>query len=567
MPHNITEYKGEYAEVFKKIDPSDLKFNPYQVHKTFNILSSSAVTDEYAPLEAVYVSNLPALSSSLEFNDAKNVDGSYKFNIYNSVNHLFYAYKKQPDKAYGYIDLNNASRFLYESASVISIPQKKMGERIKPDSFTYINNNSISLASDRYGNIYDVDIDTGSFAGEETFYEGFNEYFDLTRIQQYEDVLYWPEWDSNSSIIPWFSTNVTYVNGVSTTDGSQLPIGLAARFGVSSSISTKLNGNYDRDNDYAISFFITGGNSTNSNELIIGKALAPRDFIIQVVNSGTAGQINSSMLNQMLQYPFAIELSGSNQIIYSISAGTQYPFSITSSAEVSSSWNHVLCQKSGSEMQMYINSTLHSSQSFSGIIPTTFGSSSVGNIDNQFPLKIGGYYPGYGCLQGDLDEIRIFNKALTQAQITSLSDHSEGGGMLQTNRVGNLFYSNGFAVISSPDYRYENIINMPYTASYKSTITTYEMSSLCRIDSGEFNLTTNPTTTLDNNYTYKSYVTGSSFQPYITTIGLYNELGQLLAIGKLANAIRKRDDIDMNIHVSLDLDKNKSIKFVSGSVI
>ena len=565
MPHNITEYKGEYAEVFKKIDPSDLKFNPFQVHKTFNILSSSAVTDEYAPLEAVYVSNLPAISSSLEFNDAKNVDGSYKFNIYNSVNHLFYAYKKQPDKAYGYIDLNNASRFLYESASVFSIPQKKMGERIKPDSFTYINNNSISLASDRYGNIYDVDIDTGSFAGEGTFYEGFNEYFDTSRVKFYDQAGF----GGNFATFGWWE-NITYVDGVTTTDGSQLPIGLAARFS-SASLSTRLIGNYDRDNDYTISFFITGGNTTNANQLVAGKVLAPRSIL----------SLYSSDPGITLQYPFAIELSGSNQIIYSISAGDQDVFSITSSAEVSSSWNHILCQKSGSEMQMYINSILHSSQSFSGIIPTTFGSSSAGNIDNPYTLKIGGYYPSYvkehldavhpgyesGDLQGDLDEIRIFNKALTQAQITSLSDRSEGGGMLQTNRVGNLFYSNGFAVISSPDYRYENIINMPYTASYKSTITTYEMSSLCRIDSGEFNLTTNPTTTLDNNYTYKSYVTGSSFQPYITTIGLYNELGQLLAIGKLANAIRKRDDIDMNIHVSLDLDKNKSIKFVSGSVI
>jgi len=35
-----------------------------------------------------------------------------------------------------------------------------------------------------------------------------------------------------------------------------------------------------------------------------------------------------------------------------------------------------------------------------------------------------------------------------------------------------------------------------------------------------------------------------------------NNAGQLLAIGKLANSIRKRNDVDMNFLIRLDLDKN-----------
>ena len=59
-----------------------------------------------------------------------------------------------------------------------------------------------------------------------------------------------------------------------------------------------------------------------------------------------------------------------------------------------------------------------------------------------------------------------------------------------------------------------------------------------------------------NNQTYRGFVSGSDFSPYITTIGLYNESGQLLAMGKLAQPIKKRNDVDMNFLIRLDLDKN-----------
>ena len=48
------------------------------------------------------------------------------------------------------------------------------------------------------------------------------------------------------------------------------------------------------------------------------------------------------------------------------------------------------------------------------------------------------------------------------------------------------------------------------------------------------------------------------FAPYITTIGLYDNAGQLLAIGKLAQPIQTRSDVDMNFLIRLDLDRNIS---------
>lgn len=51
----------------------------------------------------------------------------------------------------------------------------------------------------------------------------------------------------------------------------------------------------------------------------------------------------------------------------------------------------------------------------------------------------------------------------------------------------------------------------------------------------------------------KSFVTGSNFKNYFTTLGLYNPNGDLIAIGKLP-AIQNRDDVDITVKVRLDLD-------------
>ena len=515
----VDEYKGIYPSVFKKIQPGDTKVNPFQVHKTFTFTSGSASSSNFIPLQGIYVSSLPKLETNFAFNTAKNVDNSYKFMTYYSIYHLHYKYKNQPYNIFGISNTTANTNFsLYKSASMFNIPQQKMGEGIKLDSFQYTG--SVNLKSDKYGNIYDVAIATGSFPGNEKFYEGFNEYFDTNRITAYT-----------------VNSGVTYIEGVSTSNGSQLPIGLAAQFSGSGQLQTDLRGNYDRNHDYAISFFIqSGSNSDTTNELILGKvktAVSP-------------------------QYPFKIELSGSNQLLFSAAGSTEYTANISSSALVTGSWQHVLCQKTGSSLQMYINATLHSSVSSNLLLADTLTPfTASARIDNTHPLKIGGYNTNTRNLHGDLDEIRIFNKSLTQAEITSLADRSEGGGMLQTNRVGNVFTKQGLVVISSPDYRYDNVITASYTSSYNSTISLFEHSVLTRLDAGDFNVSQNVTLLKDNDQDLKAFATGSDFTPYITTIGLYNDYGQLLAIGKLGTPIKKRNDIDMNFLISIDLDRPK----------
>jgi hypothetical protein len=506
---NEDTYQGIMPTVFKKIDTSDVSVNPFQTNKLWTFYLGSS-TSSFTPMIGIYTNILPNISAS--YNSSSNVNGSLKSVVYYSINHLFYKNKTQPYNSFGPTDLNKTTKNIFISASVFSIPSKRIGECIKPASFTYTG--SVYLASDRYGNVYDTSFNSASIVTGVQYYEGFNEYFDTTRI-------------------PYESQNVTYIPGVTTTTGAMRPVGYSAYFAGNGYIKTNINGLYDRDHDYAISLFISGSNTGTTNQLILTKATS---------------SVSPS-------YPFKLELSGSNQVIFTVT-GETISKSIASTTIITSSFAHVLCQKTGSNLQLYINGVLEASGSSTLLQPQTNPFTPTARIHNEDSLVIGGYDAVTSNLQGSIDEIRIFNKALNSTQISYLSDTTEGGTMLQTNVVGNLFSKQGMVVVSSPDYRYDTVLTTPFTASYRSTMTLYELGVIARLDAGDFNQSQNHTLLKDDNSTYYSFVSGSSFAPYITTIGLYNDAGQLLAIAKLAQPIKKRNDVDLNFFIRLDLDKN-----------
>jgi|TARA_R110002012_G_scaffold52195_2_gene134129 hypothetical protein len=560
--------EGLYPDVFKKIDTADIQINPFQAHKTFTV-SSGSVTSSILPVQGVYTdtNNLPAIGSNLNYNKASNIDGSLQSVIYFSTNHLFYKRKNQPSHTYGPTNLNRTNKFLYETASIFSVPQIKIGNSIKPASFTFTSSVSGSFESDRYGNIIDSAFDTASIITDTTLYEGFNEYFDTTRIK-------------------YSSAGVTYVDGIPTTSGRQLSLGLAAQFNGAGFIQQELPGFYDRNNDYAISFFISGGNTTVNDQVIITKStssLTPQcPFKIELTGTTFLTDENGNTLMTEASEPLNID---NNKIQFSAQGSTNYKSIINSTSDVSSSWHHVVCQKSGSNLQLYVNGTLEASEFNTLLEEVEHPLSASARIDNIEKLSIGGYNTiGSDIsfitdqnnntittqddisltsqnnltdfnLQGLLDEIRIFNKSLTSAEITNLGNRSEGGSVLQTQYVGNVFDKHGLFVFSSADYRVDDLLNTPYTLSYESTVTIHELSVVARLGQGEFNMSNNITLTKDDNYTYRDFVSGSAFSPYVTSIGLYNDLGQLLAVAKLAQPVRKRNDVDINFLVRIDLDK------------
>jgi hypothetical protein len=527
-------YQGIYPTVFKKIDATDVNINAFQTYKSWTVTSGSA-TSSVLPLCGIYSDTniLPALGSGLTYNDAANIDGSLQTITYFSTNHFYYKYKTEPLKTFGPTDLNKITKNLYHSASILSFPQVRIGEGIKPASFqlsypavisyyatasygtSSYYNNAVSFSSDRYGNLIDNTYPTASIISDIMWYEGFNEYFDASRAT-------------------YQSANVTYVPGISYNNASG-QYGYAAQFNGNGYIKTELNGLYDRNHDYAVSFFIKAENTGSDSRIILTKS--------------------TSSLSP--QYPFKIELDTNSCINFTVAGSTEFQSRITSSIAMNAAEHHVVCQTTGSVMELWIDGTLHASASSTLLIDTLSPLSASARIDNKDPLFVGGYDSGYG-LTGMLDEIRIYNKALTNTQIGYLSDLDTDLTFMQTNRVGNVFSKQGLVVITTPDYRYNNVLNTPFTASYRSTKTIYEMNVIAKIGSGDFNMSSNLSLTQDDDQTYKSFVSSSSFSPYITTIGLYDSSGQLLAIGKLAQPVRKLTDVDMNLLIRIDLDRNIS---------
>ncbi len=108
------------------------------------------------------------------------------------------------------------------------------------------------------------------------------------------------------------------------------------------------------------------------------------------------------------------------------------------------------------------------------------------------------------------------------------------------------------------------------TMSFSSSYTIYETQYKATISENEFNYTLNPSSitgsqiptvfpsgSIDWENTASSGVrldtiTGSYFSPYITTVGLYDEDFQLLAIGKLAKPIQSSQTTDTTILVNID---------------
>jgi len=115
--------------------------------------------------------------------------------------------------------------------------------------------------------------------------------------------------------------------------------------------------------------------------------------------------------------------------------------------------------------------------------------------------------------------------------------------------VGNIIYSHGIAVITNQSYSPNG--NTPLI-SFNSETTVYQSQVRCHINENEFNLTTNPSATSGSFGVLNSNVSGSSFQPYVTTIGLYNGANELIAVGKLGQPFPMPANTDVTFVVRWD---------------
>ena len=210
----------------------------------------------------------------------------------------------------------------------------------------------------------------------------------------------------------------------------------------------------------------------------------------------------------------------------------------------------------------YLSDTLDANRSFPQVIDDRIGVISI-------PSKLFGEYIKPGT----------FTYNYVGEYLSGTFTDDENGNLFKDGaKVGDIIYSHGMIVLTSfgtsitgsiygtalygtGEYstagatELDDIINgSNVTCSFESTMTIYESQYKCTLLENEFNYSLNPSIIVSGSDIGipLDFATGSYFEPYITTVGLYNNNKELLAIGKMAQPLQSSDVTDTTILVNLD---------------
>jgi hypothetical protein len=569
-----------HSLVFKHIPSDDVNITPFQVFKKWDVTHGNFDNRFNIKIRRALLDNanyrIYDYAEGFDVTDKINPDGTNQYGLWYIINGLYYKEgKANLDLEYSDVMV----RTLHETASYVQIPQQLFGEGIKLGSVEINNGGTVFLQDDGFGNLYDKALRTASMVPTEDLlgYWGFQDKFKYRGKRNPNPII---KTDinvltTNQGLVqdglgrnPLSYENIKFQPGLLTTGTQIAETGLKATFdGTSYLYLNKADDyNFKYDEDFAISLWTELPTSqsqvTGSYNHLVSKE---GDVILQFQNKRkkTFGQYYESYSD--IKYPYSIKVfnqSTSNNGLVEVSRNCvkKVP-TITSTTKINDGQQHHICfNKTGSQLELWIDGVLE------GSTPDTCEIIKE-NTNNNAILTFGsnGVFKGTG-LSGSLDEIRIYAKGLRPDEVSSLSNMDYNtGSAYNTANVGNVFYPQGTIVISDPRPKYQNLLfgnNFDYTSSaldnfklsFRATQTLYENEILCRVNDGEFNFTSNPTIRVYNSMESplpKPFVT-QSWHPYMTTIGLYDEYGRLLVVGKTAQPIPILDDVDTTFIVKWD---------------
>jgi len=146
----------------------------------------------------------------------------------------------------------------------------------------------------------------------------------------------------------------------------------------------------------------------------------------------------------------------------------------------------------------------------------------------------------------------------------TLTDDGEGNLISGSEIVGNIIYPHGLVIFTgnSGDTHLDLIDGLitgsNVTCSFKSSYEILETQYRCTIKENEFSLSLNPSLIsgsaplTGSEHRIYDFATGSLFAPYITTVGLYDNNNNLIAVGKLSQPLESSPTTDTVIYVNLD---------------
>ena len=291
------------------------------------------------------------------------------------------------------------------------------------------------------------------------------------------------------------------------------------------------------------SFTFTWNELTGSNVQIdrfLGKNITASLWVSDSNNTGYITSQSSQLVYRSIKELYYSNYIGGDNGSPAATASFNNDGTITGSAYTPNYYN-------------YLSNTLTASRYF----PT--GSDEIVTIIS-IPSNLFGEYLNPGTI------------SITSASL-NLYDDGLGNLISASKKVGDVIYEHGIITITnSGTTTYSstlpnNFYSGSLTCSFESTVTIYETQYKCTIRENEFNFSNNPSLTSGSTAIsngsgslfpqpgsgqLNDNVTGSYFSPYITTVGLYNNNKELLAVAKLAQPLPVSSVTDTSILINFD---------------
>ena len=547
---------------FKKLGAGDYQIQAFKVHKKWEFTEASVDNRDINVFKGQLNNKVDLAArtgSTLEMKATKDT-------VFREIRHLYYGsnpntgsglnativgngqHAESPFYTFGSNSDKCQRQIQSDKLTWILTPQLVFGEKIKPGSVIlkdYSTGGTVQLNDDGNGNLYD-NVDSSSIVSLDQKTTEF--LYDQDNLVGY--------WDLNGSLAdkslnPFYNTgthsgtatytsSAAYYKALAFVSESEDKVTLGSGtgswkdgFGNIGSFA------FDTDDEFSLSIWAKknrdGDIPTDGNENVMGIF-------------GRGGLYG-------IDYHFT---SSVQKIRAHVGGGEHSWVTYDTTDDMTGSFNHIVMTykpKSMTGLNLYVNGVLRDTETTTNITSSISGSVSK-------PLMLGSdsaIQGGTGDnFDGWLDEARIYNKALTATEAKALNDFPDG-----VPYVGNVFYEHGNIVVTA-DGKYESMASGTlasdgFDLEFRNTVTTYEHSVFCTVQENEFNFTMNDSIrkkdedgNVDEYDSVMDLATGSDFQPYVTTIGLYNDNRQLVAVGKLAKPIKNDPKLAISFLVTID---------------
>jgi len=565
------------AGVFKSLDSSDIRLNPFRAYKrvtSYETYSAILNTDVVDGKEDIGNTSFYNNESVVTTTNGKSANS-----VWHSIDSQYYRYYyTNPKAAFGSILPYRQPRQLHKEALVISVPQKYYGEEIEPTSITLIVNGN-TYEDDGYFNIVPEATKRWANSGGTIYAISSSNVVYTLRATDYTKQ-YGEPLDAKLSelSVDKYAAKVR-LNNVkitgSTDVGASRAYNYTEFFLDSSSYATSSiviepfgETNNDRFNFHQKDFAIVLSSTLTRKATSAGESI-----ILQKKQGVEYTKVNfefglEAPAQPVYRYPYKLSLDEAGYLVFEKSNGVtaeKLTYTSTSKYRVStvysqaSSRDTVVLARSGSTYMLAYTD-------FVGVRKLdTFTDTLYTNEKyciNNAPIHVGADENGNNGNEGYIGNITFIQQTLTTSAIQALqyytSPASTRTGYNNPHQtVGNLFREQGFIVLTDKQLLADIEANGITSLACRGTTTIYETEVTCTVAPGEMQFSNNPTlqvwdSKLDS-YKLSGFATSSEFRPFITRVGLYDDLGQLLVIGSLSQPVQLPQNVDTTFIVKYDV--------------